>query len=151
LLEEFFGQIGDFTPAIIAGFGLSLGIQHAFEADHIAAVSTQIANSNTIQSKKQLVKSSLTKSSLLGAIWGAGHTTTLILVGLLVFGFTFTIQKEVFSGFEFLVGLMLVILEISIITNNNFLKIKHMHSHTNSLIHFEEHHIDQNHSIIDHV
>jgi len=59
--------------------------------------------------------------------------------------------KRVFSGFEFLVGLMLLILEISIITNNNFLKIKHMHSHTDSQIHFEEHHIDQNHSIIDHV
>ena len=29
-------------PAIIAGFGLTLGIQHAFEADHIAAVTTQI-------------------------------------------------------------------------------------------------------------
>ena len=55
-MEEIFGQIGDFIPVIIAGFGLTLGIQHAFEADHIAAVSTQITNSNTIQSKKQLVK-----------------------------------------------------------------------------------------------
>jgi high-affinity nickel permease len=54
LLEEFFGQIGDFIPAILAGFGLTLGIQHAFEADHIAAVTTQITNSNTIQSKNNL-------------------------------------------------------------------------------------------------
>ncbi|NJK78034.1 MAG: high frequency lysogenization protein HflD, partial [Nanoarchaeota archaeon] len=100
MLEEIFGQISNFTPALIAGFGLALGIQHAFEADHIAAVYTQLKNSSTIQSKKQLFKSSFTKSSLLGAVWGAGHTTTLILVGLLVYGFTLTLQKEIFSGFE---------------------------------------------------
>ena len=149
MLEEIFGQIGDFIPAIIAGFGLTLGIQHAFEADHIAAVTTQITNSNTIQSKKQLIKSSLTKSSLLGAFWGAGHTTTLILVGLLVYGFTFTIQKEVFSGFEFLVGLMLILLAIARITNKSILKIKHRHPHTHGdgSIHFDEHnHDDKNHS-----
>jgi hypothetical protein len=149
LLEELFGQIGDFIPAIIAGFGLTLGIHHAFEADHISAVTTQIANSNAIQSKKQLVKSSFTKSSLLGAFWGAGHTTTLILVGLLVYGFTFTIQKEVFSGFEFLVGLMLIFLAIMKITNKNILKIKHIHPHTHKdgSIHFDEHdHDDKNHS-----
>jgi len=65
LIEEIFDPIGTFTPALVAGFGLTLGIQHAFEADHIAAVCTQITNSNTIQSKKQLIKSSLTKSSYL--------------------------------------------------------------------------------------
>ena len=149
MLEEIFGQIGAFIPAIIAGFGLTLGIQHAFEVDHIAAVSTQITTSNTIQSKKQLVKSSFTKSSLLGAVWGAGHTTTLLLVGLLVYGFTFTLQKEVFSGFEFLVGLMLILLAITRITNKSILKIKHRHPHTHKdgSIHFDEHnHDDKNHS-----
>ncbi len=148
MLEEIFGQIGDFIPAIIAGFGLTLGIQHAFEADHIAAVTTQIKNFNTIQSKKQLVKSSFTKSSLLGAFWGAGHTTTLILVGLLVYGFTITIQKEVFSGFEFLVGLMLILLAVTRITNKSILKIKHRHphSHRDGSIHFDKHdHDDKNH------
>lgn len=149
MLEEIFGQIGNFTPAIIAGLGLTLGIQHAFETDHIAAVSTQLTNSNTIQSKKQLFKTSLTKSSLLGAIWGAGHTTTLILVGLIVYGFTLTINKEIFSGFEFLVGLMLILLAITRISNKNILKIKHRHPHTHNdgSIHFDEHnHHDNNHS-----
>ncbi len=149
MLEEIFGQIGDFIPVIIAGFGLTLGIQHAFEADHIAAVSTQITNSNTVQSKKQLVKLGFTKSSLLGAIWGAGHTTTLIVVGLIVYGLTFTIQKEVFSGFEFLVGLMLIFLAVTRITNKSILKIKHRHPHTHKdgSIHFDEHnHDDKNHS-----
>ncbi|MFB5626743.1 MAG: sulfite exporter TauE/SafE family protein [Nitrosarchaeum sp.] len=147
MFEELFGQIGDFAPAIIAGFGLALGIQHAFEADHISAVSTQITNSNIIQSKKQLVKSSLTKSTLLGALWGAGHTTTLILVGLLVYGFTLTIHKEVFSGFEFLVGLMLILLAFTKITNKSILKHRHPHIHKDGSIHFDEHnHHDNNHS-----
>lgn len=146
---EIITQIENFTPVIIAGFGLSIGIQHAFEADHIAAVSTQISYSKKSQSKKQLVKSSLAKSSLLGALWGAGHTTTLVLLGLMVYGLTFSIQKEIFSGFEFLVGLMLIGLTIIRITNKNLLKIKHRHphAHKDGSVHFDEHnHDDQNHS-----
>lgn len=144
MFEEIFSQINGMTPAFIAGLGLSMGIQHAFEPDHIAAVSTQISS----QSKKSLVRSSLTKSSLLGVIWGAGHTTTLILVGLVVYGLAITSSKEIFSGFEFIVGLMLIGLAVTTIFNKNIftLKHKHPHVHYDGSIHFDEHqHNDQNH------
>jgi high-affinity nickel permease len=42
LFEEIISSIDDFTPALILGFGLMVGIQHAFEPDHIAAVGTQL-------------------------------------------------------------------------------------------------------------
>ena len=67
------------------GLGFTIGIQHAFEADHVAAVSTQISKSKLRQkSNKSLLKESFTKTSILGAFWGAGHTTTLVLIGFLL-------------------------------------------------------------------
>ena len=133
------------------GLGLTVGIQHAFEPDHIAAVSTQISKSKyTQKSTKQSLKESFTKSSVLDALWGAGHTTTLVLIGLLVYVFTITIQNQIFLGLEFGVGIMLVLLGINTIFNwkKRFFKFRHRHSHQHSdgTTHFDEHdHSDSNH------
>jgi len=129
------------------GLGLVVGIQHAFEPDHISAVSTQISKSKlTKKSTKQLITQSITKSSILGVIWGAGHTTTLVLIGFLVYALAITIQDQIFSGFEFAVGIMLVFLGISTILNK---KIQFKHTSTSTqrwTIHLDEHnHDDSNH------
>lgn len=131
------------------GLGFAVGIQHVFEPDHIAAISTQISKSKILQkSVKQSLKESFTKSSILGAAWGAGHTTTLILIGFLVYVLAIKIQKELFSGLEFGVGTMLVFLGITTILNRSFmLKHKHPHQHQDGTIHFEEHsHTDSEHA-----
>lgn len=131
------------------GLGLAVGLQHAFEPDHIAAVSTQISRSKFSQkSIKQIFKQSITKSSFLGAIWGAGHTTSLVLMGLLVYVFAISIQETVFSGLEFLVGVMLVFLGTTTIINKKIIKLKHKHphEHKDGMIHFDEHeHNDETH------
>ncbi len=130
------------------GLGLTVGIQHAFEPDHIAAVSTQILKSKlTKKSTKQLIRQSITKSSILGAVWGAGHTTTLVLIGFLVYVLAITIQDEIFSGLEFVVGMMLVFLGITTILNKKIqFKHKHPHQHKDGTIHLDEHsHEDYNH------
>lgn len=138
------------TPALVMGLGLAVGLQHAFEPDHIAAVSTQVSHSKfSHKSIKQILKQSITKSSLLGAIWGAGHTTSLVLMGLLVYVFAITIQETVFSGLEFLVGMMLVFLGATTILNKKIIKLKHKHphEHKDGLIHFDEHeHNDDTHT-----
>ena len=123
------------------GLGLAVGIQHAFEPDHIAAVSTQILKSKSIQkSVKQLFKESITKSSLLGAIWGAGHTTTLVMMGLLAYVLVITISDPIFSGLEFTVGIMLVLLGITtIFKKKNKFKRKHTHQHKDGTIYFDGH------------
>ncbi|ABX13049.1 high frequency lysogenization protein HflD [Nitrosopumilus maritimus] len=130
------------------GLGLVVGIQHAFEPDHVAAVSTQISKSKYLQkSVGASLKESLTKSSILGALWGAGHTTTLVLIGFLVYVLAITIQDQIFFGFEFAVGLMLVFLGITTIVNKKIqLKHKHPHQHKDGTIHLDEH----NHNDSDH-
>ena len=131
------------------GFGLLVGIQHAFEPDHIVAVSTQISKSKFAQKPiPKLLAESFTKSSILGALWGAGHTTTLVLIGFLVYVFAITIQNQIFSGLEFVVGIMLVVLGMnSILNKKSRLRHKHPHQHNDGTIHFDEHaHNDSEHT-----
>jgi len=132
----------------VMGLGLAVGLEHAFEPDHVAAVSTQISKSRfSKKSATQMFKESMTKSSILGVIWGAGHTTTLVFMGLLVYALAITIQDQIFSGFEFGVGLMLVFLGITTIINRKIkFKHKHPHTHGDGTIHFDEHdHKDPSH------
>lgn len=115
----------------------------------MAAVGTQVSKVRISKlSIKQIIKKSITKSSLLGAIWGAGHTTTLVLMGLVVFALAVTIQERVFSGLEFVVGVMLVFLGITTVLNKNLVKFKHMHphQHEDGSIHFDVHeHSNEDH------
>ncbi len=102
--------------ALILGF--LLGIRHAFEADHLIAVTTMVTeNRNAL------------KAALIGTFWGIGHTTTLFLVGLLVLVFKLTITKELSTIFESLVGVMLVLLGIKVLTSIRDTVHVHPHIH----------------------
>ena len=131
MVEELIAQFQTMTPILIMVAGLAIGLEHAFEPDHIAAVSTQIAKRKFQQSKslKVFVGQSTLRSSLLGALWGAGHTSTLILVGLLVFALSLSIPNTVFIGLEFIVGLMLVFLGSMAYLNKSIFKFRHLHPH----------------------
>ena len=87
------------------------------------------------------------KSSLIGAIWGAGHTTTLVLIGLLVYVLSINIPEVFFSGSEFLVGIMLIFLAFTTLSNKKLFKIKHIHPHTHegSIVHTHPHEHDGAH------
>ena len=149
MIDGLLEQIGMLSPILVMGLGLAIGIQHAFEADHIAAVSTQILKSKLIKnSTKQLLRESITKSSILGVVWGAGHTTTLVLIGFLVYVLTISLTDQIFLGLEFTVGLMLVFLGITAIINKKIqFKHKHLHSHKDGIIHLDEHdHADSDHN-----
>ena len=133
----------------VMGLGLSVGLEHAFQADHVSAVSTQVSKSKiSKKSAKQILQESITKSSLLGVFWGAGHTTTLVLMGLLVYSLAITIQNNIFSGLEFVVGLMLVFLGVSAILNRKITKFRHRHphQHKDGTVHLDVHeHTDVDH------
>lgn len=148
-MEEILTQIGDLSPMLILGLGLSIGLEHAFEPDHMAAVGTQIIKGRLAQkSAKQAIKSGTIRSSILGAFWGAGHTTTLILMGLLVYALAVRIEQNVFSSLELLVGMMLIFLAVTTIFNKKIFQLRHRHphQHEDGSIHYDEHnHIDTDH------
>jgi len=85
-------------PAVsILALGFVLGLKHAVEADHLAAVST-------LASERQ----SLLGSSLVGALWGLGHTISLMIAGIAVILLHFQISERTSQALEFCVGVMLV-------------------------------------------
>src|SRR2546425_12505665 len=67
------------SPSIlaIAGVGLLLGFRHAFEPDHLAAVSTLATRQGR-----------LLDACRLGLAWAAGHTVSvgLVVAGVMLFG-----------------------------------------------------------------
>jgi hypothetical protein len=86
-------------PYLVAalGTGLLLGLRHALDADHIAAMSTLVSRAGGLRASLRC-----------GAIWGTGHTATLFLTGILILGFKLSIPDSVASGLDVIVGMMLV-------------------------------------------
>jgi ABC-type nickel/cobalt efflux system permease component RcnA len=132
--------------------GLMIGLIHAFEPDHISAVSTQLLVKNKNSSKKIALKEVSIISSLRGAIWGIGHTSSIILIGLIIAGLSLNIHSNFFVGAELIVGFMLIVLGILTISNKKIFKQKHIHPHSHSKgishTHFHNHEQEhnQNHS-----
>lgn len=82
-----------------SGLGSLLGMRHALEPDHLAAVSTLVTRErNTI------------RAALLGMCWGIGHTAGLIVVGAVLVLFRAELPDRLASVFELLVAIMLVVL-----------------------------------------
>jgi ABC-type nickel/cobalt efflux system permease component RcnA len=79
--------------------GLLQGVRHAFEPDHLAAVSTLVADRRTARSPL-----------LIGAAWGLGHTLMLLVVGVVVLALRARIPAMVEEVCELLVAAMLIAL-----------------------------------------
>jgi len=80
-------------------FGFVLGLKHAIEADHIAAVST-IASEHA----------SIMRSTFVGAFWGIGHTISLLVAGAAIVFLRIEISGRVSLALELAVGIMLIVL-----------------------------------------
>jgi ABC-type nickel/cobalt efflux system permease component RcnA len=80
--------------------GFALGLKHAMEADHLAAVSTIVSE-----------RRSIWESARVGVLWGLGHSTSLLFAGLLVIGLGVVIPERVASLLEFAVAIMIVFWE----------------------------------------
>jgi len=81
----------------ILGIGLLFGLKHATEVDHVVAVSTIVTQQRNVL-----------RSALVGALWGAGHTASLLIVGIIVLALRIAIPESVSNWLEFGVALMIV-------------------------------------------
>jgi len=88
----------------LAGLGLLLGFRHAFEPDHLAAVSTLA----TRQGK-------LLDACRLGVAWAVGHSLSVgVVVGAIIL-FGLQLPRRLWPAADFLVGLLLIGLGASVI------------------------------------
>lgn len=98
--------------------GFVLGLQHATEADHLAAVSTIVSE-----------KKNLFTASIVGSLWGVGHTISLFAVGIIVVFLKLQISETVEARLEAVVGVMLVILGLNALRKLFQAKKLHFHTH----------------------
>jgi ABC-type nickel/cobalt efflux system permease component RcnA len=81
----------------LLGLGLLFGLKHATEVDHVVAVSTIVSEHKSVF-----------RSALVGGLWGAGHTGSLLIVGVIVLVFRVAIPASVAKWLEFGVALMII-------------------------------------------
>ncbi|HEB55203.1 MAG TPA: urease accessory protein [Gammaproteobacteria bacterium] len=109
--------------------GLFIGMRHAMEADHVAAVAS-------LTSRNQ----SLAHTIKQGAAWGMGHTITLFLFGSVVIFMDTMIPADFAKGLEMAVGLMLVLLGADVLRRVIRNRIHfHSHQHDDGRFHFHAH------------
>lgn len=108
--------------------GLLIGMRHALEADHVAALASLTSNQQSI---KDTVKH--------GAVWGLGHTITLFIFGGMMLLIGSSISEQLVHALEFSVGIMLVVLGIDVLRKLIKKRIHfHYHQHENEQ-HFHAH------------
>src|SRR5438270_90842 len=115
------------------GLGFLLGLKHATEADHLVAVTTIVSEQRSVS-----------RSALVGAMWGVGHTAALLAAGVVVILLEVTIPERVAEALEFGVALMIVSLGSRVL----YLALRrrrrvHVHAHTHgghthTHLHFHE-------------
>jgi len=100
--------------------GLGLGLRHALDTDHLAAVST-------IVSERKNWFSSL----LIGGLWGIGHTASLLLAGAAVILMRLDIGRYE-KPLEFCVALMLIGLGANVLYKLSRGGRVHFHEHSHA-------------------
>src|SRR5690242_6889274 len=120
---------------VVLTFGLLLGMQHATEADHLAAVASLVSRERSLKT-----------GMFHGIAWGIGHTLTLLIVAGAL-GFRGWVISPLMAGnMERMVGAMLVLLGIGVVRRLWRERIHfHVHTHVNffapqaPIIHFHAH------------
>ena len=121
----------------ILSLGFVLGLRHALDADHLAALSTVLAERPTVQA-----------STAIGFFWGLGHTLMLLCVGTLLMALNLTIPESMANMFEFAVGAMLVALGLSL-ARRIYKEQWHLHTHEHEgrpHVHLHSHHVQRDHA-----
>ena len=83
--------------------GFVIGLRHALDTDHLAAVSTIVSE-----------RKNLLSSLLIGGLWGVGHTLSLLIAGVAVVFLNLNIKRYE-KPLEFCVALMLIGLGLNVL------------------------------------
>ena len=92
------------SPLAILGLGFFLGLRHALDVDHLAAVSTIVSQ-----------RRSIWRSALVGVVWGIGHTTSLLAVAIAVIALHAEISPALGQVLELGVAIMLMTLGVRLL------------------------------------
>ncbi|AFK20516.1 high-affinity nickel-transporter protein [Haloferax mediterranei ATCC 33500] len=101
------------ASALVAG-GV-IGIRHALEADHLAAIATMVEDDN--------------RPGIVGASWGVGHSIPIVVVGLLFVALGVSLPESVTHFFEVVVGAILVVLGVRMLLRAGGVSVPTLRGH----------------------
>jgi hypothetical protein len=108
---------GSLTSAL--GIGFLLGLRHALDADHVAAVSTFVGREGNPY-----------RSCVVGTFWGIGHASTLLVAAVLTTVLQVRVPSEVHSLLEATVAIVLIALGAHTLLRAAGTVRLHRHEHT---------------------
>ena len=117
------------TLAVVALVALVLGLRHATDPDHLAAVTTLIAGTRERATRA---------AARLGIAWGLGHATSLFAFGVPIVLFKAYLPERVEQGAETAVGLLIVGLAIWLLVRWRR-GLFHVHVHAHERLHAHGH------------
>jgi high-affinity nickel permease len=131
---------GDVGVGVIMLVSLLLGLRHASDPDHLAAVTTLIASGE----ERHRVR----KAGTMGFLWGLGHGTTLVLIGLPLVLLNQYLPEIVGKIAEVAIGCIIVLLAMRLLVRwrRGFYHV-HVHTHDSGEAHrhVHSHVLDESH------
>ena len=109
--------------------GVIVGMRHALEADHIAAVTSLASRSASVRDRITVA-----------AVWGGGHAVSLMALGGILVALGTSLPERVARGFEILAGLVLIALGVDVLRRLRRSRIHfHVHRHPDGVRHVHAH------------
>ena len=109
--------------------GFLLGVRHALEADHVAAVATLATRSHRLRD-----------TVTVAAWWGTGHAAALIVLGSILVVVGVSLPDGLARFFEAIVGLVLVALGLDVLRRLRSKRVHfHVHAHGDAIPHVHAH------------
>jgi high-affinity nickel permease len=131
---------GDVGVGVIMLVSLLLGLRHASDPDHLAAVTALIASGE----ERHRVR----KAGTMGFLWGLGHGTTLVLIGLPLVLLNQYLPEIVGKIAEVAIGCIIVLLAMRLLVRwrRGFYHV-HVHTHDSGEAHrhVHSHVLDESH------
>jgi hypothetical protein len=114
-LDEEIASLASTKPLIALAVALLLGLRHPLDPDHLAAVAA-------------LARESRPRSALIGLCWGAGHATTVLVLGVPVVLWTAALPEHLREGAEALIGALIFVLGVRLLIGHRRGSV-HAHPH----------------------
>ncbi|HEV8459615.1 MAG TPA: hypothetical protein VGQ38_02815, partial [Gaiellaceae bacterium] len=116
-LDTWIAQLSDgATLGVVAAVAVLLGLRHASDPDHLAAVTT-------------LVTDKRGRATRLGLTWGLGHASSLLVLGVPIVLWKAYLPDRVEQSAEVTIGLVIMALALWLLRRWRHGAFAHDHSH----------------------
>jgi sulfite exporter TauE/SafE len=117
------------VPTSILIFGFLLGVKHALEADHVAAVASLATRSASLHDHVRLA-----------SVWGVGHALTIVVIGSFVVVLGLSLPAALAQALEGVVAVVLIALGFDVLRRVRRSRIHvHVHRHDGGPPHIHAH------------